>query len=100
MEAPCPRSTRRRGTAGSSLPSTLTTRSSLPQSVITSGTRRELYAEHWGITTGEIRKLIEECQQQDPTWTRRTTIRTLVNEHVKPRTAGGDHGFALVERTC
>jgi len=60
-----------------------------------SGQLMELPAMYWGITTGEFRALIEECRR-DPRWTRATSVRKLVEDHVKPMTAGTGMGYALL----
>mmetsp|Transcript_79567 Transcript_79567/g.257746 ORF Transcript_79567/g.257746 Transcript_79567/m.257746 type:complete len:631 (+) Transcript_79567:1459-3351(+) len=59
------------------------------------GSLREVPPTEWGVTIREIRELIEECQL-DPRWTRNASVRTLVEDYVKPKTAGRGVGYALL----
>lgn len=67
----------------------------VPQNTFISGESRDLYPENWGITLKMLRALIDECKT-NPRWTRRTSVRTLVDDYVKPKTAGKGVGYAVL----
>eukprot|EP00929_Paragymnodinium_shiwhaense_P066389 TRINITY_DN3329_c0_g1_i1.p1 TRINITY_DN3329_c0_g1~~TRINITY_DN3329_c0_g1_i1.p1 ORF type:complete len:537 (+),score=71.20 TRINITY_DN3329_c0_g1_i1:147-1757(+) len=56
---------------------------------------QEIWPEQWGITVRQFRTLIEDCRD-DPAWRRENSVRVLVRDFIRPRTAGTGKGYALM----
>eukprot|EP00928_Gymnodinium_smaydae_P048725 TRINITY_DN3261_c0_g6_i1.p1 TRINITY_DN3261_c0_g6~~TRINITY_DN3261_c0_g6_i1.p1 ORF type:complete len:523 (-),score=74.32 TRINITY_DN3261_c0_g6_i1:225-1745(-) len=66
-----------------------------PQIVTIDGRAQEVWAEHWGITSHQFRRFLDECQQ-DIDWSDDFTIGEVVKRYVKPKTRGTGLGYALL----
>eukprot|EP00443_Scrippsiella_acuminata_P069874 CAMPEP_0115441108 /NCGR_PEP_ID=MMETSP0271-20121206/36653_1 /TAXON_ID=71861 /ORGANISM="Scrippsiella trochoidea, Strain CCMP3099" /LENGTH=724 /DNA_ID=CAMNT_0002866883 /DNA_START=117 /DNA_END=2292 /DNA_ORIENTATION=- len=59
------------------------------------GQCQEVWPPHWGITLAQCREFFAECRA-DPRWRSTNSVYTLVEEYIKPRTAGSGMGLALM----
>mmetsp|Transcript_148344 Transcript_148344/g.476343 ORF Transcript_148344/g.476343 Transcript_148344/m.476343 type:complete len:177 (-) Transcript_148344:946-1476(-) len=55
----------------------------------------KVWPEHWGITLAQCRELMQRCRN-DPAWKSSNNVYTLVNDFIKPLTAGTGLGYALL----
>jgi len=59
----------------------------------------EVWPVHWGITVGQVRQLLTQCQE-DPGWRKDYNLYQMVQRYVMPRTEGTGVGYALLANSA
>lgn len=66
-----------------------------PQVRTLGATKVDVWPEHWGLTAAQLRAFANHCSAE-PGWDDTFTMRQVVDNYVKPLTAGTGMGYALL----